>query len=113
MSPETAQNKNIRATLASIGIGPGKSFEFKDLSLEHKAAVLLAMKEGEEKVKKYFADGQRNINGWGVGSLFGDSAFYDGDWLKRAAAAMAGIYGNDTRAESQAVRPAVPETNCR
>src|SRR6266478_3536483 len=39
--------------------------------------------------------GQKNINGWKVGSLFGDSAFYNGDWLKRAAAAQAGIYGND------------------
>jgi hypothetical protein len=29
--------------------------------------------------------------------LFGDSAFYQGDWLKRAAAAKGGIYGNDAR----------------
>ncbi|MEE4135219.1 MAG: DUF1214 domain-containing protein, partial [Desulforhopalus sp.] len=27
---------------------------------------------------------------------FGDSAFYNGDWLKRAAAAKGGIYGNDS-----------------
>src|SRR5438046_1101789 len=33
--------------------------------------------------------------GYKVASLFGDSAFYNGDWLKRAAAAQAGIYGND------------------
>jgi hypothetical protein len=77
-------------------------FDFKDLSLEHKAAVLLAMKEGDDKVKKYLATGQKNINGWGVGSLFGDSAFYNGDWLKRAAAAMGGIYGNDA---SEAMYP--------
>ena len=37
----------------------------------------------------------KNINGWKVGSLFGDRAFYNGDWLQRAAAAKAGIYGND------------------
>jgi hypothetical protein len=37
---------------------------------------------------------QRAANGWKVGSLFGDSAFYNGDWLKRAAAAKGGIYGN-------------------
>jgi len=100
--PETPENKEIRAKLARIGIGPGKMFDFKDLSLEHKAAVLLAMKEGDDKVKKYLATGQKNINGWGVGSLFGDSAFYNGDWLKRAAAAMAGIYGNDA---SEAMYP--------
>ncbi len=40
---------------------------------------------------------QRNgaVNGWRVSSLFGDSAFYNGDWLKPAAAARGGIYGND------------------
>lgn len=93
--PVTSENKDIRAKLASIGIGPGKTFEFKDLSLEHKAAVLLAMKEGDDKITKYLDSGMKNINGWKVGALFGDSAFYNGDWLKRAAAAKGGIYGND------------------
>ena len=37
----------------------------------------------------------KDINGWAVGSLFGDRHFYKGDWLKRAAAAKGGIYGND------------------
>jgi hypothetical protein len=59
------------------------------------AAVLLAMKEGDDKVTKYLASGLKNINGWKIGALFGDSAFYNGDWLKRAAAAKGGIYGND------------------
>lgn len=93
--PITPENKEIRAKLAKIGIGPGKTFNFKDLSLEHKAAVLLAMKEGDDKVEKYLEEGMKNIDGWKVGSLFGDSAFYKGDWLKRAAAAKGGIYGND------------------
>ena len=31
----------------------------------------------------------------GSAALPGDSAHYNGDWLKRAAAAQAGIYGND------------------
>ena len=86
----------IRAKLASIGIGPGKKFNFKDLSVEHKAAILLAMKEGDSKVEKYLEAGQKDINGWKVGSLFGDRAFYNGNWLLRAAAATGGIYGNDT-----------------
>ena len=38
--PATPEEKDIRAKLASIGIGPGKTFNFKDLSLEHKAEVL-------------------------------------------------------------------------
>jgi hypothetical protein len=93
--PVTAENKDIRTKLASIGIGPGKTFAFKDLSLEHKAAVLLAMKEGDDKVTEFLERGMHNLNGWKVGSVFGDSAFYQGDWLKRAAAAKGGIYGND------------------
>jgi hypothetical protein len=35
------------------------------------------------------------VNGWQVGSAFGDRTFYDGNWLLRAAAAKAGIYGNN------------------
>jgi len=93
--PVTPEDKAIRARLASIGIGPGKTFEFKDLSLEHKAAVLLAMKEGDGKVDKFLASGMKSINGWKVGSAFGDAAFYKGNWLMRAAAAKGGIYGND------------------
>jgi hypothetical protein len=93
--PETPEDKAVRAKLASIGIGPGKTFEFKDLSAEHKAAVLLGMKEGDEKVDKYLASGFKDINGWKVGSAFGDRAFFNGNWLLRAAAAKGGIYGNN------------------
>jgi hypothetical protein len=94
--PPSAEDKDIRARLASIGIGPGKTFEFKDLSLEHKAEVLLAMKEGDEKVDKFLASGMKNVNGWSIGSFFGDRAFYKSDWLMRAGAAKGGIYGNDS-----------------
>jgi len=94
-APATPEEAAIRAKLARIGVGPGKKFDFKDLSLEHKAEVGLGMKDGEAKVEKYLNAGMKNINGWKVGSLFGDSAFYHGDWLKRAAAAKGGIYGNN------------------
>ena len=63
--------------------------------MTHKIEIGLGMKDGEEKVEKYLAEGSKNINGWKVGSLFGDRLFYSGDWLKRAAAAKGGIYGND------------------
>jgi len=93
--PQSAEDKDIRAKLARIGIGPGKTFDFKDLSPEHKAAVSLAMKAGDDKVDKYLATGFKDINGWKVGAAFGDRAFYNGNWLMRAAAAKGGIYGND------------------
>ena len=93
--PVTPKDAATRAKLAKIGIGSGKTFEFKDLSLEHKAAVLVAMKQGDDKVDKWLASGMKNINGWSVGAFFGDEAFYNGDWLMRAGAAKGGLYGND------------------
>jgi hypothetical protein len=52
------------------------------------------MKDGEEKVDKAVAGIGKDINGWRVGSILGDRAFYHGNWLLRAAGAKAGIYGN-------------------
>ncbi len=93
--PESSDDKDIRARLARIGIGPGKTFEFKELSDEHKAAVALGMKAGDDKVTKFLADGAKNVNGWNIGSLFGDRAFFNSNWLMRAGAAKGGLYGND------------------
>jgi hypothetical protein len=94
-APPGPEERVIREKLARIGVGPGKTFDFKDLPLEHKLEIGLGMKDGEEKVVQYLATGQKDVNGWKIGSLFGDRLFYSGDWLKRAAAAKGGIYGND------------------
>jgi hypothetical protein len=93
--PPSPEATDVRAKLASIGVGPGKTFEFKDLSVEHKAAALLAMKGGDDKVAQFLATGIKSINGWKIGSFMGNRDFYHGDWLMRAAAAKGGIYGND------------------
>lgn len=94
-APERPEEREIRGKLARIGVGPGKTFSFKDLSLEHKAEILLGMKEGSKKVDEKVAAIGTEVNGWRISSAFGDANFYKGDWLLRAAAARAGIYGND------------------
>jgi hypothetical protein len=94
-APAEANETEIRSQLARIGIGPGKTFNFKDLSLEDKLEIGLGMKEGERKVDEAVANAGKGINGWRISSLFGDSTFFNGDWLKRAAGAKGGIYGND------------------
>jgi hypothetical protein len=94
-APAEANEMEMRAQLARIGVGPDKSFHFNDLSLEDKLEVGLGMKEGERKVDEGVANAGKAINGWRVSGLPGDSAHYNGDWLKRAVAAKAGIYGND------------------
>jgi len=93
--PPDPESKDVRAKLASIGVEPGKTFEFKNLSEERKAAILLGMKEGDDKVDQFLATGIKSINGWKIGSFIGNRDFYHGDWLMRAAAAKGGIYGND------------------
>jgi hypothetical protein len=94
-APPGPEEKEIRAKMARIGIGAGKTFDFKDLSAEHKAEVAVGMKEGETKIDQYLAAGQKVVNGWKIGAWFGDRSFFNGNWLLRAAGAKAGIYGND------------------
>jgi len=94
-APEVPEETALRARFASIGIGPGKKFEFKDLDVAHKAEVALAAKDGFARIEQQRAEIGKPVNGWQVGSAFGDRAFYHGDYLLRAAAALAGIYGND------------------
>jgi hypothetical protein len=55
----------------------------------------MGMTDGEKKVEEKVVTFGKDVNGWRVSSAFGDRAFYHGDWLLRAAAAKAGIYGND------------------
>jgi hypothetical protein len=95
-APPGPEEKEIRAKLARLGIGAGKNFDFNSLSPEQKAAVIEGVKAGEAKVKAFLAGGVKNVNGWKIGNWFGDRAFYNGNWLKRAAGAQGGIYGNDS-----------------
>lgn len=94
-APALPDEKEIREQLARIGIGPGKTFNFKDLPLEDKLEIGLGMKDGDRRVEAAVAGLGKEINGWRVSSAQGDAAYFGGDWLKRAAGAKAGIYGNN------------------
>jgi hypothetical protein len=93
--PPVDEEKTLRARFATIGIEAGKPFAIDKLSDAQKAELGLAVKEGYDAIDKRRDNIGKNINGWIVGSAFGDRAFYHGDFLLRAAAALAGIYGND------------------
>lgn len=94
-APAGPEEHEIRQKLAKIGVGPRKSGNFKDFEAAFGPEIGEAMKSGEEEIKKYISNELKVINGWSIGSLFGDRQFYNGNWLMRAAAASAGIYGND------------------
>jgi len=94
-APPQPNEADIRARLAKIGIGPGKTFNFRDLSAKDKLEIAAGMLAGQRKVDEAVKNVGKSVNGWRVSAAFGDSAFFNGDWLLRAAAAQAGIYGND------------------
>jgi hypothetical protein len=93
----------MRARFAKIGIQAGKPFDIAKLSVTQKEELETGIKSGLEKVKATIDTLGRVENGWRVAtSAFGDRAMYGGDFARRAAAAMAGIYGNDA---SEALYP--------
>jgi hypothetical protein len=60
-----------------------------------KPPPLEGVKAGMAKVQERTTTIGNRVNGWQVGSAFGNRDFYKGDWLLRAAAAQAGIFGNN------------------
>jgi len=93
-TPTVPAETELRAKFARIGIGPGVSYELPKPG-DARVATELGIKEGYEAIDKQRNEIGKEVNGWRVGSAFGDRAFYHGDYTLRAAAALAGIYGND------------------
>ena len=94
-APPSPEEAPIRAKLARIGVGTEGKFDPSSLSPEQRAAIAAGMKSGSDKVDARVETLGADINGWRVSSSFGNRAFFGGDWLLRAAAARAGIYGLD------------------
>src|SRR5271157_2765592 len=92
--PPVEEEKALRAKFATIGIEAGKPFDLDKLSDAQKAEEALGVKEGYDSIVKQKDELGKTVNGWAVGSAFGDRAFFHGNWPLRAAAALAGIYGN-------------------
>jgi len=97
--PEAA----MRDSFTTIGMAPGRPYEFDKLSLEQKGGMALALKDGYAAIEARAKSLGKNENGWIVGAAFGDRAFYNGDYTLRAAAAIMGLYGNDA---AEAMYPA-------
>jgi hypothetical protein len=86
----------MRARFATIGVEAGKPFSLDTLAPGHKAHLAEGVKIGLEKIKQTVATLGTDENGWRVATKgFGDREMYNGNYTLRAAAAMAGIYGND------------------
>jgi hypothetical protein len=93
-APTLPAEAELRAKFARIGIASGIPYELPKVG-DAKVATELGIKEGYEAIEKQRDEIGKEVNGWRVGSAFGDRAFYNGNYTLRAAAALAGIYGND------------------
>ena len=93
-APPVPAERELRAKFTRIGIGSGLSYKLPNTG-DAKVATELGIKEGYEAIVRQKEEIGKDVNGWRVGSAFGDRTFYDGDYTLRAAAALAGIYGND------------------
>jgi len=86
--PTHPSETELRARFAKIGIEPGKTIDLASLSPEMQAALKAGMEDGQKEIEALIA----RTSGWG--ELFGTREFLNNDYVKRAAAAQAGIYGN-------------------
>jgi hypothetical protein len=93
--PEVPEEAAVRLRFAAIGIAAGKPFDYETLNDTQKGELDQAIKDGYDAVVRQRDNIGKNITGWMVGSAFGNRDFYHGDFLLRAAAALAGVYGND------------------
>jgi len=93
--PENPQDKEIRAKIAGVNIVPGQPWDEGKLSEAQKAELGIGVKEGYDAIGKRVSELGKDVNGWQVGAAQGDRSFYKGDYLLLAAAAKAGIYGNN------------------
>jgi hypothetical protein len=85
----------LRARFARIGIEAGKPFPLHMLTPKQQAELKMGMKSGLAKITQEVRALGKDENGWRVLTQgFGDRQVYAGNWTLRAAAAMAGIYGN-------------------
>lgn len=95
LAPAQPIEQDAHANLANLGVGPGKTFDFSDLSLKEKLEIGLGIRAGDRKIDRAIASSNVILNGWRIAAYFGDSAFYGGNWLLRAAAVKEDFYGDD------------------
>lgn len=88
----------LRERFAEIGVAAGMPFPAGKLDAETEAALRTGVERGLAKIKAEVEKLGEEVNGWRIStSLFGDREMIGDDWTRRAAAAMAGIYGNDAQ----------------
>jgi hypothetical protein len=93
--PARPEDQDIRARLASIGIGNGNFDEFRAIAAKYPGELMAGVQAGNQKIDQAVASASPPVDGWSwtQSALDIDSASYGGNALKRAALARFGPYG--------------------
>jgi hypothetical protein len=87
--PVQPNETELRASFASIGLGPGETIDVASLAPEMKAAVEGGMADGQKEI-----DDRRASSGGDISNFFGTRAFLHNDYVARATGAQMGIGAN-------------------
>ncbi len=94
--PIHPDEKAIFDRFAKIGIEPGKLYEPENMDPEIVKAINEGVKSGMEKIKEESMKMGERKNGWQlIANSFGTREAMKGKYLRRAAAAYFGLWGND------------------
>jgi hypothetical protein len=85
----------LMARFAQVGIGAGLPFDAGALSDEVREAIRAGVAAARGTTAVTARTIGQKVNGWMSSDVFGTREWYGGDYLLRAAAAMAGWGGND------------------
>ena len=88
--PVTKMNEDITKEIGEIGLGPYKTGYYVFSKIND-----IGFYSGKTTVDNAAVDSTPTINNWSIGCGYGNEADYNGDWLKRAIVAKAGIYANN------------------
>jgi hypothetical protein len=93
--PIHQDDQEAMARFAKIGIAPGAAFDKSAFGAEIVKAIEAGIADGRKKIAHKAENIAEQVNGWNMMEAFGPREFFKGDWLLRAAAAMAAIFAND------------------
>ncbi len=80
---------------SQIGIAPGAAFDAESLDDDRRAALRSGVETARSVIAQKVENVAEKIDGWMMTDALGNRAFFDGDYLLRAAGAMGAWGGND------------------
>jgi hypothetical protein len=94
--PPHPSEAELTDRFARIGIGPRVPFDVEALDQRTRDALRAGVESARTAIAARVANLGKKVNGWASVEALGSREFFGGDYLLRAAGAMAGWGGNDT-----------------